>query len=105
MRYIITACYLSLAMITCAYADQGTVACKTEKAMVTLMKVKPYLSTNSDELKRMIKSGDCLFLPDEWLVLEADDPPLDQQEDHASKWTIRTSHGIVHMWGAPFGGD
>ncbi|QAU24960.1 hypothetical protein EO087_13955 [Dyella sp. M7H15-1] len=83
----------------------GTIACKTEDAMVMLMKASPALTTNEQVLDRLIKSGDCLIMSRGWAVLLAEDPPLDQQEDHASKWTVRTPDGVVHMWGTPFGGD
>lgn len=106
MRYTVNACALLLTIASSAYASEGTVTCKTEKAMVTLMKATPpSLITNRDVLNRLIKSGDCLLMPRGWVVLEAEDPPLDQQANHASKWTIRTPQGIVHMWGTPFGGD
>lgn len=110
----------SLAIIGCACAqttpdtsnnlttgsDEGTVACKTEAAMVTLMEATPPSQiTNQEVLQRLTKSGDCLIMPKGWAVLTMDDPPLDKQKNHASKWTIRTPHGIVHMWGTPFGGD
>ncbi|QAU24961.1 hypothetical protein EO087_13960 [Dyella sp. M7H15-1] len=86
-------------------SDEGTITCKTEQAMVTLMKASTALTTNEKVLSRLVESGDCLIMPRGWLVLRAKDPPLDQQEDHASQWTIRTPNGIVHMWGTPFGGD
>lgn len=87
------------------YPD-GTVACKTEAAMVELMHASPpQLPTNEKVLDKLIKSGDCLIVPENWEISLQKDPPLNQQADHASKWTIRTPHGIVHMWGTPMGGD
>lgn len=87
------------------YTD-GTVACKTEAAMVSLMHASPPLAPVSDDtLDPYIKRGDCLILPKDWHVLTQKDPPIAQQENHASQWTIRTPQGIVHMWGAPVGSD
>ena len=118
MRHIITACALSFCMVTTAWAQtqptpeqaqitgssEGTVACKTEAAMVTLMKADlPNGMTNEKVLDQLVKSGDCVIMPRGWLLLEAKDPPLKEQGDHASQWTIRTPQGIVHMWGSPVG--
>jgi hypothetical protein len=87
------------------YPD-GTVACKTEATMVSLMHASPALAPISDEtLDPYIKRGDCLILPKDWHVLTQKDPPIAQQENHASQWTIRTPQGVVHMWGAPVGSD
>lgn len=74
--------------------------------MIEVMHATPAsLVTPANVLDKAIKSGDCLMLPKDWEVVEAQDPPLHQQNDHASKWTIRTPDGIVHMWGTPLGGD
>lgn len=74
--------------------------------MVTLMKAElPDGMTNMKVLDQLVKNGQCMMMPKDWHLMEAQDPPLDKQNDHASKWTIRTPHGIVHMWGGPFGGD
>lgn len=56
-------------------------------------------------MDEMIKNDDCLIIPEEWIILLQEDPPLDQQDDHASKWTVYTPDGIVHLWGTPMGGD
>ena len=118
MLRMIASCVVVLSLATSACAQtaaidpdhvtgshEGTVACRTEEAMVALMKASPGLTTNEEVLQRLIKSGDCLVMPDGWVVLRAEDPPLNQQADHASRWTVRTPEGIVHMWGTPFGGD
>lgn len=74
--------------------------------MVSLMHASPALVPVSDDtLDPYIKRGDCLILPKNWHVLTQKDPPVVQQEDHASQWTIRTPQGVVHMWGAPVGSD
>ncbi|QAU24962.1 hypothetical protein EO087_13965 [Dyella sp. M7H15-1] len=87
-------------------SSEGTIVCKSEKAMVTLMKTRTaMMALNLDILHRLEESGDCFAMPRGWLMLEAQDPPLDQQEDHAAKLVVRTPDGIVHMWGTPFGGD
>ncbi|QAU24963.1 hypothetical protein EO087_13970 [Dyella sp. M7H15-1] len=120
MRQIVTMYVLSFAITATAFAqtslhdraehitgsDEGTIVCKNEKAMVTLMKTRtPMMALNLDILHRLEESGDCFAMPRGWLMLEAQDPPLDQQEDHAAKLVVRTPDGIVHMWGMPFGGD
>jgi hypothetical protein len=119
MRHAILISLLSLVAAGCASAQtsphtsaeqphypDGTVACKTESAMVSLMHASPALAPVSDEiLDPYIKRGDCLVLPKDWHVLVQKDPPIAKQEDHASQWTIRTPQGIVHMWGAPVGSD
>lgn len=120
MHHVIAICALTVAAGASAFAqpsttasdDQyarykgGLVTCNTEKAMVTLMKADlPNGMTNMKVLDGLVKTGDCLMMPSDWDLITADDPPLDQQGDHASKWTIRTPHGIIHMWGTPFGGD
>lgn len=85
---------------------EGTVACKTEAAMLKIMKtMTPELRTNKKVLNELIANGDCLILPEDWDVVTMKDPPLNQQADHASNWTVRTPNGTLHMWGAPFGGD
>ncbi|WP_196239560.1 hypothetical protein [Dyella monticola] len=61
--------------------------------------------TNMKVLDHLVKTGDCVMMLTDWDLMEAQDPPLDQQNDHASKWTIRTPNGVIHMWGTPFGGD
>lgn len=117
MRQIISAIAVSwvIASAACAQplpldrdvgpaADEGTVACKTEDAMVTLMKATPPSSPalNRTVLSQLIKRGDCLLMPHGWAVLEVKNPPADQREDHAAALTLRTPQGIMHMWGAPF---
>ncbi|RDS78734.1 hypothetical protein DWU98_21395 [Dyella monticola] len=115
MRHILKACALSLVIATnvCAQdlpadrylgsgSNAGTVVCKAEKSMVALMNAgtsEPVLLT------RLIINGDCLVMPYGWSLLVAEDPRWDQKEVRASKWTIRTPDGIVHMWGAPIGED
>lgn len=110
---------LSLITISCACAQnspnmasdqltgtsKGTLTCKTESAMVAIMKTiaPPTYVIDKQVMNALIKKGDCLIMPDGWQLLEAQDPPFNQQKDHASKWTIRTPQGIVHMWGAPIG--
>lgn len=87
------------------YPD-GTVACTSEAAIVALMEASPpYLPTNEKKLDASIKSGDCLIIPDDWEISSQEDPPLDKQMDHGSKWTIRTPHGVIQLWGTPMGGD
>lgn len=118
MRHIVVVCSLSLCMVFSAYAQkqptpeqeritgssEGTVACKTESAMVTLMQADlPDGMTNDKVMNQLVKSGHCVIMPHDWLLLEAKDPPLKKQNDHASQWTIRTPQGIVHMWGSPVG--
>lgn len=120
MRNIVSMYLLSFAMVTAGCAQtsshdqaghtsdsgEGTVVCKNERAMVTLIRTRtPLLTLNVEVLDRLIERGDCLEMPRGWEMLEARDPPLNKQEVHASKVTIRTPHGIVHMWGMPFGGD
>lgn len=112
---------LSLAIVGCACAQdpshttsnqltgtsKGTLTCKTEAPMVEIMKtiVPPAYMIDKQIMNALIEKGDCLIMPDGWQLLEAQDPPPNQQNDHASKWTIRTPQGIVHMWGAPIGED
>jgi len=87
-------------------SDEGTLACKNEKAVVTLLQtITPTHTLNVDIMNQLIERGDCLILPTGWVILEQDDPPLNRQADHASKWTIRTPHGIIHLWGLPMAGD
>lgn len=87
-------------------SSEGTMACKTEQAMVKLMKADlPNGVTNKTVLSGLVKSGDCLIMPHDWLVLGGKDPSPDQRGDHASLWTIRTPQGVVHMWGWPLGDD
>lgn len=121
MRYTKLLCLFSLAAFGFAYAqtprhqtedhitgsDKGTLACKTEAAMVQIMKtmIPPTYLINKQVMDELIKKDDCLIMPTGWVVLLQKDPPLDQQEDHASQWTVRTPHGTVHMWGTPMGGD
>lgn len=118
MHHLITALALSYAIATGAYAptspsqqdlspdaDQGTVACWNEKAMVVLMQTKsPQQGFDKEMFNILLKSGDCLVMPDEWGVVQAKDPAPDQRDDHASLWTVRTPKGIVRMWGVPFTG-
>lgn len=87
--------------------SKGTLTCKTESAMVKIMKtiVPPNYMIDRQVMNTLIEKGACLIMPDGWQLLEAQDPPHDQMANHASKWTIRTPNGIVHMWGAPIGED
>lgn len=121
MRYVVLINLLWLTVIGCVYAqtqphppeneitgsDDGTLACKPEIAIVKIMKTMkpPHFLIDGQVMNDMIKKGDCLIIPEEWVVLLQKDPPLEQQEDHASQWTIKTPNGIIHMWGAPMGGD
>ncbi|MBE1159106.1 hypothetical protein [Dyella acidiphila] len=109
MRHILigTALLLAIATAACAHieqpaqltgSDEGTVACKSESASVALLRASPpSLPTNDKVLNAFVARGDCLVMPAGWQILVAEDPLLDQQEQHASKWTTRTPHGIVHM--------
>lgn len=118
MRHLAIACVLSFAVVTGIYAqsalsnsvpdeevDQGYLVCKTEKAMLELMKSQPPAATvqNMHVQNRLIKSGACLVTPRGWVVLEVQDPVSNQPEDHAAKALIRTPNGIIQMWATPFG--
>jgi hypothetical protein len=120
MRQIVPIFALSFMIVACVHAQalqeqdggqlkgssEGAVACKTEQAMVTLMKADlPNGITNKTVLNGLVKSGDCVIMPRDWLVLGGKDPSPDQRGDHASLWTIRTPQGIIHMWGWPLGDD
>lgn len=120
MRRIVAACTVFFAIAAGVHAQnspgqsdeqlkgssEGTVACKTEQAMVKLMKADlPNGVTNKTVLNGLVKDGECVIMPHDWLVLGGKDPSSDQRGDHASLWTIRTPQGIVHMWGWPLGDD
>ena len=118
MHHLVIACVLAFATVSGVHAqnplndsvpdeevDQGYLVCKTEKAMMELMKSQPPATTvqNTEVRNRLIKSGACLVTPRGWVVLEVQDPASNQPEDHAAKALIRTPSGIIQMWATPFG--
>lgn len=120
MRHIISTCVLSLAIAgsTCAQTPHksdelsspkwtGTVVCHNEKAMLTLMHtLTPNLGVNRNVLVRLLLSGDCMMLPEDWRSVTIQNPPRDQLDSHAAKVTVQTPDGaVLHVWSAPIAED